>query len=90
MKKILSSFLVLVSLAPAGLGKGWDHIKFKPGAYLKTALRFDFGRYNDNIQALEIGMSLEAYASKVSIMVQNEPQQLFFQGHIAFVFGKRK
>lgn len=73
-----------------GIGKGWNAVRFKPGLYLKTALRFDFGRYNETIQALEIGMSLEAFAQKIEIMAFNDPKRLFYQGHIAFVFGSRK
>ena len=74
----------------AGFTKGWNELKLKPGAFVKTALRFDFGRYNERVQALEIGMSLEAYAQKIPIMIFNDPKQLFFQGHVAFVFGSRK
>lgn len=74
----------------AGFTKGWSELKLKPGVFLKAALRFDFNRYNERIQALEIGMSLEAFAQKIPIMVYNEPQRLFFQSHIAFVFGNRK
>ena len=74
----------------AGFTKGWNELKLKPGAFLKAALRFDFGRYNERVQALEIGMSLEAYAQKIPIMAYNEPKRLFFQSHIAFVFGSRK
>jgi hypothetical protein len=73
-----------------GIGKGWDQLKLSPGAYLKAALRFDFGRYNESIQALEIGMSLDAYSKKIEMMAFSEPERLFFQGHIAFVFGSRK
>jgi len=73
-----------------GLSKGWGELKYKPGAYAKVALRFDFGHYNETISAIEIGMSLDAYASKIPIMVYNPEKQLFFQGHIAFVFGHRK
>lgn len=74
----------------AGFTKGWNELKIKPGLFLKSALRFDFGRYNERVQALEIGMSLEAYAQKIPIMVHNDPKRLFFQGHVAFVFGNRK
>lgn len=73
-----------------GLGKGWSELKYKPGAYAKAALRFDFGHYNETISAIEIGISLDAYASKIPLMVYNPDKQLFFQGHIAFVFGRRK
>lgn len=74
----------------SGFTKGWSELKPKPGAFIKAALRFDFGRFNEIIQALEIGMSLDAYASKIPQMVYSEPKQLFFQGHFALVFGHRK
>jgi hypothetical protein len=74
----------------AGFTKGWSELKLKPGLFLKSSLRFDFGRYNDKVQALEIGMSLEAYAQKIPIMILNDAKRLFFQGHVAFVFGRRK
>ena len=74
----------------AGFTKGWKDVKLKPGAFLKAALRFDFGRYNERVQALEIGMSVDGYGEKIPIMIFNDPKQVFFQGHIAFVFGGRK
>ncbi len=74
----------------SGFTKGWNELKIKPGAYVKTALRFDFGRYNESIQALEIGMSLDFYPSKIRQLAYSAPANLFFQGHVAFVFGKRK
>lgn len=73
-----------------GFTKGWSNVKLKPGIFLKAGLRFDFGRYNESVQALEIGMSVEAYAQEIPMIVYNDPQRLFFQGHIAFVFGRRK
>jgi hypothetical protein len=81
----------------AGFTKGWNEVKVKPGVFIKTALRFDFGRYNESIQAIEVGMSLEGYSEKISILAPvstdknaSGPRQLFFQGHVAFVFGRRK
>jgi hypothetical protein len=85
------SFLDLSrTIGGSGFTKGWNELKFVPGAFLKTALRFDFGRFNETVQALEIGMSVDGYASGVPQLVYNKPRQLFFQGHIALVFGSRK
>jgi len=74
----------------AGLGKGWGEIKLKPGGFAKIGLRFDYGRYNQTVSAIEIGMSVEAYGSKVPIMANNKEEQIFFQGHIALMFGRRR
>jgi hypothetical protein len=79
-----------IVIAGGGIGKGWGEIKLRPGGFAKVGMRFDFGRYNESVSALEIGMSLEAYASEVPIMLYQKEQRLFFQGYVAFVFGKRK
>jgi len=82
----------------SGFSKGWNEMQLKPGAFLKTALRFDFGRFNETVQGVEIGMSVDGYSQKIDIMAPRgtngeeavKPQQLFFQAHIALLFGRRK
>jgi len=75
----------------SGLGKGWNELKVKPGIFIKTGLRFDFGRYNEMIQAIQIGIGVEAFAQKIPLFYRSEEsQQIFYQGHIAFLFGRRK
>jgi hypothetical protein len=73
-----------------GFGKGWSELKVRPGAFAKVGLRFDFGRYNESVSALEIGMSVEGYAKKIPIMALQEDDRFFFQGYVAFLFGRRK
>jgi len=84
-------------LAPApnilmgtGLRFGWNELKFVPGVHAKAALRFDYGRFNEVVTAIEVGLNLEAYSRKVQIMLLNPDQQVFFNGYIAIMFGKRK
>lgn len=74
----------------SGFSKGWNELEFEPGVFVKGALRFDFGRYNEQIQAIQIGLSLEGYSKKIPIMALNDGERLFFQGHLAFLFGRRK
>jgi hypothetical protein len=73
-----------------GLGKGWGEMKIKPGVYLKGAIRFDYGRYNEMVSGIEIGLSVEAYSQKIPIILNAKERQIFFQGHIALVFGRRR
>ncbi|MET0391502.1 MAG: hypothetical protein ABW019_00120, partial [Chitinophagaceae bacterium] len=77
-------------LGASGLGKGWGELKVKPGGFVKAAMRFDYGRFNESVNGLEIGMSLEAYASKIPIMLFQDDKRLFFQAYVAILFGKRK
>jgi hypothetical protein len=73
-----------------GLGKGWGEMKLRPGAYAKGGLRFDYGRFNEIVSAIEVGVCLDFYAKKVPIMLFQDDKQLFFQGYIVLQFGKRK
>ncbi len=73
-----------------GLGKGWNEIKIKPGAFAKTGLRFDFGRFNEVVSGIEVGVSAEFYSSKIPIMLLQKEKQFYYQGHIAIMFGHRR
>jgi hypothetical protein len=74
----------------SGFSKGWNEIKIKPGAFVKAAMRFDYGRFNETVSGLEAGVSLEFFGEKIPIMVDQKNKQLFFQGYIALLFGRRK
>jgi hypothetical protein len=71
-------------------GRGWNHLKFTPGLYVKPALRFDYGRYNDLVAAIEVGVVAEAYSKKIPQMFDNKQKQFFFSAYFAILFGKRK
>jgi hypothetical protein len=73
-----------------GLSKGWNHLKFTPGLYVKPGLRFDYGRYNDLVSAIEVGVAAEFYAKKIPQMIDNNEKQFFFSAYFTVLFGKRK
>jgi hypothetical protein len=73
-----------------GLGKGWSELKMKPGGFAKTALRFDFGRFNEVVSGVEVGVSAEFYSGKIPLMLYQKEKQFFYQGHIGIMFGQRK
>ncbi len=73
-----------------GFSKGWSDLTVNPGAYVKTALRFDYGSYNEIVSALEVGISGEFYSKKIPIMVRDPQKQFFFSGYVAILFGRRK
>jgi hypothetical protein len=77
-------------IGSGGLGMGWGEMKLKPGAFVKTGLRFDFGRYNEVVSGIEVGVSAEYYTSNIPIMLLQKDKQFFYQGHIAMIFGRRK
>ena len=73
-----------------GVGKGWNSLKFTPGLYVKPGLRFDYGRYNDLVAAIEVGVTAEFYTKKIPQMIDNKQKQLFFSAYFTVLFGKRK
>jgi hypothetical protein len=79
-----------IILGKSGLGKGFGEIKFVPGAHVRTALRFDYGRYNEVLSAIEIGVNAEFYSQKMPIVLLNKENNFFFNAYAAITFGKRK
>ena len=73
-----------------GFSKGWNDLTIDPGAYVKTALRFDYGSYNEIVSAIEVGITAEYYSKKIPIIVREPHKQFFFSGYVSILFGKRK
>lgn len=74
----------------AGFGQGWGDINVNPGAYVQAGLRFDYGRYNEVVGAVEAGIKAEYYSKGMAQMAYVEPKNFFFSGYITLIFGKRK
>ena len=77
-------------LGASGFTVGWDEVELNPGAHLKTALRFDYGRFNEAVAAIEAGLNVEFYSREVVQMIQNDPKRMFFNAYVTVLFGKRK
>jgi hypothetical protein len=74
----------------SGVTYGWNQAKLRPGAYVKPALRFDYGRFNEMVSAIEVGLCAEFFSSKIPQIYLNKERQFFFSGFVTLVFGKRK
>ncbi len=74
----------------SNFGKGFGEIKFVPGAYAKTALRFDYGRFNESVNAIEVGLTFDFYSQKIPILLLNDQKRFFFSAYASILFGKRK
>jgi hypothetical protein len=71
-------------------GQGWNDLSVIPGLYAKAALRFDYGRYNETVSALEVGLTGEYYSKKVPQMAYVPEKQFFLGAYISLMFGSRK
>jgi hypothetical protein len=79
-----------LSVSGPRLGSGWNQMKITPGLYAKAALRFDYARFNEVVNALEVGVTGEFYAKKIPQIVFVPYKQFFTNIYVAILFGKRK
>ena len=79
-----------IILGKGSFSKGFNEIQFVPGGHVKGALRFDYGRYNEVVSALEVGLKATYFSKKMPIMLLNPEKSLFFNAYISVTFGKRK
>jgi hypothetical protein len=83
-------FLTFDPISGPSLGTGFNKLKVTPGAYAKASLRFDYGKYNEVVSGLEVGVVGEFYSKKIPQMVYSKENNFFFSAYIALIFGKRK
>jgi hypothetical protein len=71
--------------------RGFSEISLLPGANAAIAFHMDWGAFDENVKALEIGAMLDAFPRAAPILVEeasNSPIYLNF--FVNFQFGKRK
>lgn len=81
---------LLSPIGSSGVFKGAGETKIKPGLFFQGGLRFDYGRYNEIVSAIETGFNAEFYANEMPIMIGNEPKKLFLNVFVTLEFGRRK
>lgn len=77
-------------LGAAGFTVGWNAVKIRPGAYVKAAMRFDYGRLNETVTAIEVGLGAEFYSTKMSQIIYSKDKRLFFNAYVSLHLGRRK
>jgi hypothetical protein len=93
-KKVLfsdtSDYTGYVIDGASGFTYGWSKLTIAPGAHAKLAMRFDYGRFNESITAIEAGINAEYYFKDVSQLVLVKEKKFFFNGYVTILFGRRK
>jgi hypothetical protein len=74
----------------SGFTVGWGNLSIKPAVNLKQAMRFDYGRLNQTVSAVEVGLTEEYYFSKIPLVYLVKQHQFFFNAYVAILFGSRK
>lgn len=69
--------------------KGMDELGFRMGAFAKAGFNFDWGDYTDEIKALEIGISLDAFPKRLPLVQYATNKYLFPSFYICAQFGNK-
>ena len=77
-------------IGKGGITKGWNEVNFVPGFQAKTALRFDYGRYNELLSAIEVGLHASYYTKPMPMLLDVPEKKFFFNAYVSLCFGKRK
>ncbi len=74
----------------SGFTVGWGNLSIKPAVNARQAMRFDYGRLNQTVAAVEVGITEEYYFSKIPLVYLVTQHQFFFNAYVAILFGSRK
>jgi hypothetical protein len=74
----------------SGFKYGLGELRPLPGGYTRASIQFEWGEYLDVVKALEVGLCVEVYPSRVPIMIIEENRMFFFTLYISLQIGKRK
>jgi hypothetical protein len=74
----------------SGFLVGWGNLTIKPGLNAKLAMRFDYGRLNQTVSAIECGLTEEYYFSQIPLVYLVTEHHAFFNAYVQIMFGSRK
>lgn len=67
---------------------GFNQLSVVPGAYLKTAVSFEYSRISQILHIVEGGAMLEAFPKKIPIMALTNNNQFFLSVYVSYRFGR--
>lgn len=71
--------------------KGFSEMGFLPGGNASIAYHMDWGAFDEMVKALEIGLSVDVFAKKAPVFVDDAVnKQVFFNFFLNLQFGKRR
>ncbi len=75
--------------------QGLGELGFRPGVHGKIGVHLDWGAFDEFIKAVDVGVMIDGYLSKVPIMVETdafdtENSRLFINLYISLQLGKRR
>ncbi|KAA9332019.1 hypothetical protein [Adhaeribacter soli] len=77
-------------IGSAGFLTGINETEVNIGAHLRTAVSFEYGRYQENITGIETGFLFEAYPKKIILLPQAQNNSVFTSVYLTIYYGRRK
>jgi hypothetical protein len=74
----------------AGFFKGLNETQVVPGVHGRGGFRFDYGRFNELVSAIQVGVNMEYYMKEMPIMALNDADKFFVNIFVGIEFGRRK
>ncbi len=74
----------------SGFFTGLSEPNVNVGAHIKGGLSFEYGRYNESIAGIEVGVMLEAYPKELVIIPQAKNTSHFTSVYLNIFYGSRK
>jgi hypothetical protein len=72
---------------PGPYFSGMDQLSIYPGGYGKFAFSFEYAGWQQKIAAIETGVVIDAYASAIPIMANNNAKNIFLNFYISLIWG---
>jgi hypothetical protein len=74
----------------AGVLAGLNETNVNFGAHLRTAVSFEYGRFQENITGIETGFLFEAFPKTLVMLPEAQNYQLFSSVYLTLYYGRRK
>ena len=74
----------------AGALTGLGESKINLGLHTKAGISFEYGRYNESITGVEVGVLVEAFPKEMVIIPEAENRQLFTSVYLNIYYGRRR
>lgn len=74
----------------AGVFTGLGEANLNIGLHGKAGVSFEYGRYNESIAGIEVGLLVEAFTKKMVIIPEAANNQVFTSVYLNIYYGRRK
>ena len=72
-----------------GFAEGFDRLRFFPGAHTRAGFSFEFGKFNNSVMGIELGVQAEIYAKQIIIMPRAGGDRFYSAAFFTLYYGNK-